>query len=131
MNLAYILTGVLQVLHRTVTIHMYAICILTGIIFAVWILTVRWKKNGGTFDQVLDTTLVAVPCGLVGARLYHCITTPDIYFPPTGNLINILKVWEGGMAIFGGIGVGAWPRSCGAATGVIRSPCWPIASRRR
>ena len=110
---------------------MYAICILTGIIFAVWILTVRWKKNGGTFDQVLDTTLVAVPCGLVGARLYHCITTPDIYFPPTGNLINILKVWEGGMAIFGGIGVGAWPRSCGAATGVIRSPCWPIASRRR
>ena len=64
---------------------MYAICILTGIIFAVWILTVRWKKNGGTFDQVLDTTLVAVPCGLVGARLYHCITTPDIYFPPTAT----------------------------------------------
>ncbi len=65
------------------------------------------EESSGTFDQVLDTTLVAVPCGLVGARLYHCITTPDIYFPPTGNLVNILKVWEGGMAIFGGIGVGA------------------------
>ena len=102
MNLAYIPSpGFSKFSIGPVTIHMYAICILTGIIFAVWILTVRWKKNGGTFDQVLDTTLVAVPCGLVGARLYHCITTPDIYFPPTGNLINILKVWEGGMAIFG------------------------------
>ncbi len=111
MNLAYIPSpGFSKFSIGTVTIHMYAICILTGIIFAVWILTVRWKKNGGTFDQVLDTTLVAVPCGLVGARLYHCITTPDIYFPPTGNLINILKVWEGGMAIFGGIGVGGLGR---------------------
>lgn len=89
------------------TIHMYAICILIGIVFAVWILTVRWRKVGGTFDQVLDTTLVAVPCGLVGARLYHCITTPESYFPPTGDLTNIIKVWEGGMAIFGGVGVGA------------------------
>ncbi|MBW3089085.1 prolipoprotein diacylglyceryl transferase [Bifidobacterium sp. 82T24] len=90
-----------------VTIHMYAICILIGVCFAVWILSVRWKKDGGFFDQVLDTTLVAVPSGLVGARLYHCITTPYAYFPPTGSLINILKVWEGGMAIFGGIGAGA------------------------
>ena len=89
------------------TIRMYAICILIGICVAVAILTKRWKRCGGTFDQVLDTTLVAVPCGLVGARLYHCITTPGQYFPPSGDLTNILKVWEGGMAIFGGISVGA------------------------
>lgn len=131
MNLAYILTGVLQVLHRTVTIHMYAICILTGIIFAVWILTVRWKKNGGTFDQVLDTTLVAVPCGLVGARLYHCITTPDIYFPPTATSSTSSRCGKAAWPSSAASGWGPWPRSCGAATGVIRSPCWPIASRRR
>ncbi|PJM73162.1 prolipoprotein diacylglyceryl transferase [Bifidobacterium primatium] len=89
------------------TIHMYAICILIGVCFAVWILSIRWRKVGGIFDQVLDTTLVAVPSGLVGARLYHCITTPEAYFPPSGELINIVKVWEGGMAIFGGISVGA------------------------
>ncbi|PLS30021.1 prolipoprotein diacylglyceryl transferase [Bifidobacterium margollesii] len=89
------------------TIHMYAICILIGICFAVWILTVRWKRYGGIFDQVLDTTLVAVPSGLVGARLYHVVTTPDAYFPPTGSPANIPKVWEGGMAIFGGIMFGA------------------------
>ena len=74
MNLAYIPSpGFSKFSIGPVTIHMYAICILTGIIFAVWILTVRWKKNRGTFDQVLDTTLVAVPCALVGASvpLHH------------------------------------------------------------
>lgn len=108
MNLAYIPSPTFSQFHiGPVTIHMYAICILIGICFAVWILTVRWKRVGGTFDQVLDTTLVTVPCALVGARLYHCITTPEQYFPPTGDLTNIFKVWEGGMAIFGGVGVGA------------------------
>ena len=108
MNLAYIPSPTFSKFQiGPVTIRMYAVCILIGVCFAVWILTRRWKRVGGTFDQVLDTTLVAVPCGLVGARLYHCITTPSAYFPPSGNLVNILKVWEGGMAIFGGIGVGA------------------------
>lgn len=108
MNLAYIPSPTFSYFQiGPVTIRMYAICILIGICVAVAILTKRWKRLGGTFDQVLDTTLVAVPSGLVGARLYHCITTPDQYFPPTGSLINILKVWEGGMAIFGGISVGA------------------------
>ncbi|TPF96812.1 diacylglyceryl transferase [Bifidobacterium sp. UTCIF-39] len=104
MNLASIPSPTFSEFHiGPLTIHMYAICILIGICLAVWILTTRWKRYGGTFDQVLDTTLVAVPSGLIGARLYHCITTPSAYFPPTGSLINIVKVWEGGMAIFGGI----------------------------
>ena len=107
MNLAYIPSPTFSKFEiGPFTIHMYAICILIGICVAVWILTTRWKRYGGTFDQILDTTLVTVPCALVGARLYHCITTPADYFPPTGNLVNILKVWEGGMAIFGGISVG-------------------------
>ncbi|KAB5608304.1 prolipoprotein diacylglyceryl transferase [Bifidobacterium jacchi] len=111
MNLAYIPSPSFSRFSiGPVTIHMYAICILTGVCVAVWILTTRWKRAGGTFDQILDTTLVTVPCALVGARLYHCITTPEAYFPPPfghGDLVNILKVWEGGMAIFGGIIVGA------------------------
>lgn len=107
MNLAYIPSPTFSSFTiGPVTIRMYAVCILIGICVAVWILTKRWKRHGGTFDQILDTTLITVPCGLIGARLYHCITTPEYYFPPTGKLIDILKVWEGGMAIFGGIIVG-------------------------
>lgn len=108
MNLAYIPSPTFSSFKiGPLTIRMYAVCILIGICVAVWILTRRWKRHGGTFDQVLDTTLVTVPCALVGARLYHCITTPKYYFPPDGNLVNIVKVWEGGMAIFGGLIVGA------------------------
>lgn len=93
------------------TIHFYALTMLAGIIAAVAILTHRWKKLGGTFEQVLDVTLVTVPCGLVGARIFHCVTVPYAYFPPTGNILNIFKVWEGGMAIFGALiggALGAW-----------------------
>lgn len=108
MNLAYIPSPTFSEFRvGPLTIHMYAICILAGVCVAVWILTARWRRYGGTFDEVLDTTLVAVPSGLVGARIYHVLTRPEAYFPPTGSLSNIPKVWEGGMAIFGGIGLGA------------------------
>lgn len=104
MTLAYIPSPTISYIQiGGLTIHFYALTMLTGIIFAIWILERRWKKMGGTFDQVLDAAIVAVPSGLVGARLFHVITVPDAYFPPTGQLINILKVWEGGMAIFGGL----------------------------
>ncbi|MCI1984140.1 MAG: prolipoprotein diacylglyceryl transferase [Bifidobacteriaceae bacterium] len=104
MTLAYIPSPTVSYFQiGNVTIHFYALTMLTGIIFAIWILEHRWKKMGGTFDQVLDAAIVAVPSGLVGARLFHVITVPYSYFPPSGNLLNILKVWEGGMAIFGGL----------------------------
>ena len=38
----------------SLTIHFYALCILAGVIAAVWIGTARWKKLGGNFDQILD-----------------------------------------------------------------------------
>lgn len=104
MTLAYIPSPTISYITiGSVTIHFYALTMLAGIIAAIWILTHRWKKMGGTFDQVLDAAIVAVPSGLVGARLFHVVTVPGAYFPPTGNLLNILKVWEGGMAIFGGL----------------------------
>ena len=56
---------------------------------------------------MLDTALVAVPCGIVGARLYHVITSPDAYFGPQGDLALIPQVWHGGLGIWGGIGAGA------------------------
>ena len=55
-----------------------------GIVLAVWMTTVHWKRYGGNFDQILDITLVAVPSGIIGARIYHIITTPERFFGPTG-----------------------------------------------
>ncbi|WP_314685840.1 prolipoprotein diacylglyceryl transferase [uncultured Bifidobacterium sp.] len=94
-----------------ITIHIYALCMLAGIIAAVTILTVRWRRMGGTFDQVLDVTLCAVPAGIVGARLYHVVTTPERFFGPNGDWVEIFRIWHGGLGIWGSIlfgALGAW-----------------------
>lgn len=90
-----------------VTIHIYALCILMGIVLAVWITTTRWKKLGGNFDQVLDITLVSVPAGIIGARLYHIITTPERFFGPDGDWAEMFRIWNGGLGIWGGVLFGA------------------------
>ena len=89
------------------TIHIYALCILMGIVLAVWITTTRWKKLGGNFDQVLDITLVSVPAGIIGARLYHIITTPERFFGPDGDWAEMFRIWNGGLGIWGGVLFGA------------------------
>lgn len=90
-----------------VTVHIYALCILMGIVLAVWITTTRWKKLGGNFDQVLDITLVSVPAGIIGARLYHIITTPERFFGPDGDWAEMFRIWNGGLGIWGGVLFGA------------------------
>ena len=90
-----------------IPIRAYALCILTGIFICVWWGDKRYRARGGQKDVVLDTALVAVPCGIVGARLYHVITSPDAYFGPEGNLALIPQVWHGGLGIWGGIAAGA------------------------
>ena len=87
-------------------IHAYAICILIGIIAAIWITSHRLTKRGAEPGIVLDIALWAVPFGIVGGRLFHVITHPDDYFGAGKNLWAILYVWEGGLAIFGALILG-------------------------
>lgn len=108
MTLAYIPSPTIsQFSIGPVTIHIYALCILMGIVLAVWITTTRWKKLGGNFDQVLDVTLVSVPAGIIGARLYHIITTPERFFGPDGDWAEMFRIWNGGLGIWGGVLFGA------------------------
>ncbi|MFD0704959.1 prolipoprotein diacylglyceryl transferase [Alloscardovia venturai] len=106
-NLAYIPSPSISSFHiGSLTIRFYAIAILLGICAAVWITTKRWKKFGGTFDQILDIAIVAVPTGIIGARIYHIVTTPNLYFGPTGNFGDVWKIWNGGLGIWGAVLVG-------------------------
>jgi prolipoprotein diacylglyceryl transferase len=89
------------------TIRFYALCILTGIVLAVWIANVRWRKLGGNFDQILDIALVSVPSGIIGARLYHIITTPERFFGASGDWKEMFRIWNGGLGIWGGVALGA------------------------
>lgn len=89
------------------TIHFYALAILTGIIVAWKLADRRYVRWGGPEEVSIDVAVWMVLFGIVGARIYHVITTPDPYFGPNGDLLKALRVWEGGLGIWGGIAAGA------------------------
>jgi prolipoprotein diacylglyceryl transferase len=100
----------------------YALCIIAGIIAAIWIGERRWVNRGGIRGEVTDLALWAVPFGVVGGRLYHVITDHHLYFGDGRSPIDALYVWRGGLGIWGAIalgGVGVW---IGARRKGIRVP---------
>ncbi len=97
------------------SIRAYALCILLGIIAALWLTSVRWKKRGAPEGSLWDIAIWAIPFGIVGGRLYHVFSSPEAYFGPgfngTGDLSKIFRIWEGGLGIWGAVllgVVGAW-----------------------
>jgi len=89
----------------------YALCIILGVVVAIWMGERRWVARGGLRGQVSDISIWAVPFGLVGGRLYHVVTDPARYFGANGDPVSALYVWQGGLGIWGAIalgGVGAW-----------------------
>ena len=91
-----------------VTIHYYALCILIGIAVAVWVGRARYKNFGGDPEDISEAAVWAIPAGIIGGRIYHVITTPEKYFGEYGTPIDALKIWEGGLGIWGAISLGAF-----------------------
>ncbi|QDW63268.1 prolipoprotein diacylglyceryl transferase [Oerskovia sp. KBS0722] len=85
----------------------YALAILAGIAVAVWLTRKRWVERGGEADDVLEIAFWAVPFGIVGGRLYHVISSPDAYWGPDGDPLKALRIWDGGLGIWGAIALGA------------------------
>jgi phosphatidylglycerol:prolipoprotein diacylglycerol transferase len=62
----------------------------------------RGKRNEGIIpDDVIDVGLATVLCGVLGARLYYVLTTLDVY--EYNSFYDVIAIWEGGLAIYGGI----------------------------
>jgi len=94
-----------------VRIHFYALFILTGIALATFMADRTLTKRGAEKGVFLDIALWAVPAGIIGGRFFHVITHPRDYFYEGADLLAIFRIWEGGLAIFGAItlgAVGAW-----------------------
>ena len=58
----------------------YALCIIAGIVVAVWLTKRRWRERGGNPDHVWDVAGWAIVFGIIGGRLYHVVTDPELYF---------------------------------------------------
>ncbi len=91
-------TGVLHV--GPVPLRAYAFCILLGVLLAVVVGNRRFVARGGRPGTVADVAVVAVPFGLLGARVYHVVTSPAPYLDEP---VRALYVWQGGLGIPGGI----------------------------
>lgn len=89
------------------TIHIYALCIIAGIVAAAWITGLRLKRRGVDPWFAVDAALWAVPLGIVFARLYHVFTHVGDYFGPGKNLWDIVAIWDGGNALYGSLIGGA------------------------
>ena len=87
-------------------LYVYGLFITLGFILAGLYIYNHRETLGLTKDNVLDLIILAVPCGIVGARLYYAIFNLSDYVGP-GNWLNIFKLREGGLAIYGGVIGGA------------------------
>jgi prolipoprotein diacylglyceryl transferase len=92
-------------------IHIYALCIVAGIVVAITLTSRRWQARGGGPNDVGDVAGWAVLFGILGGRLYHVATDPELYFTKGRHPIDAFKIWDGGLGIWGAValgGVGAY-----------------------
>jgi phosphatidylglycerol---prolipoprotein diacylglyceryl transferase len=85
------------------SIHFYGLTLLVAIAAAVAITGIRWTRRGGDWDLIFRCAVWGVAFGIVGARLYHVITSwdelPNEWWGP-------FAIWKGGLGVWGGIGLG-------------------------
>ena len=112
MNLAAIPSPTTSVWHVFgLPIRAYALCIVLGIIVSLLIMEYRLRRRGVAPWVSLDMAVWAVPFGIIGARIYHVITSPQGYFGADGSPIRVFYIWEGGLGIWGAVAggaLGAW-----------------------
>lgn len=82
-------------------IHAYGLMIALGVVAAVWLAGRRLEASGaGTRDDMSAIAMWAVAAGVIGSRLYHVATDWEKF---SGHPGDIVKIWQGGLGIPGGL----------------------------
>jgi prolipoprotein diacylglyceryl transferase len=85
------------------TIRVYGLMLLLGILVAVYVGGKLWTRMGGSWDLIYRVAMWGVLWGIVGARAYHVITSwnevPDEWW-------GVFAVWKGGLGVWGGVAAG-------------------------
>ena len=87
-----------------ISIRWYAICIVSGLILAVYLSMKEAPRKKINPDAIIDFILIAFPLAIVGARLYYVVFEWGYY---SQHLGEIFAIWNGGIAIYGGLLTGA------------------------
>ena len=83
-----------------VSVHLYGLIIGIGMILAATYAMKRSREFGLTEDHVLDGFLYVTPFAIACARAYYVAFSWEMY---ADNPISALYIWEGGIAIYGGV----------------------------
>jgi phosphatidylglycerol---prolipoprotein diacylglyceryl transferase len=83
-----------------ITIYWYGVIIGTGVLLGLWIATREAVKRGLAKETFVDLVLLAVPIAIICARTYYVMFEWDYY---AKHPAEIPKIWEGGLAIHGGL----------------------------
>lgn len=83
-----------------IQIYWYSICIFLAALVACTIIYTESKKRGIDKDFVINLAFSTILWGIVGARLYYVLFNLNYYL---SNPIEILEIWNGGLAIHGGM----------------------------
>jgi prolipoprotein diacylglyceryltransferase len=129
---AYIPSPPISALHLgPLTVHMYALAIIAGILVAIWVGDRRWRARGGYPGEVADVAVWAVPFGIVGGRLYHLVTDPELYFTRGQHPWRAFAIWDGGLGIWGAVALGAVGAGIGCRRHNMRLPPFADAIAQR
>ena len=82
------------------SIPWYSVLIVTGMALAIFLASKKEEKAGFPRDTVVDLCLIMIPVAILCARLYYVAFAWDTY---RDHPLSILAIWEGGLAIYGGI----------------------------
>lgn len=107
-----------------VAVHGYALCMVLGVVAAIWVAERRYQATRGRRWLILDLATIVVPAGLVGARLYQIITDYQRYFGHDRDWVDILRIWDGGFGLPGAAAAGfaaavIWCRRSGTGIGPV------------
>jgi prolipoprotein diacylglyceryl transferase len=94
-------SGILKI--GPLSLHAYGLCIAVGMLAAVTWTSKRWVNQGGDQNDIGKIATMALPAGVIGARIYHVATDWKKF---RGDWLQAFKIWEGGLGIWGGIGLG-------------------------
>lgn len=89
-----------------IPLRAYALCIIAGIIVALYFTQARYVRAGGDANVVWDATIIAIPAGVIGGRAYHVITDHHKYFCADCDPVDALRITNGGLGIWGAIALG-------------------------